>query len=201
MIEGYPDSADHKESGMVKDRIWYKLRGILIAPVYIFSFFCWYWETEHWSTLVFGQALFLSGLSLRVWAQMHLHYRLKQKKTMTTTGPYSFVRNPIYIGNTLILTGTTFLSELFWLVPVMVVTCMATYAMTVRYEESHLRIKYGAPYVEYLQRVNRWLPRFKGQEDTVRYWQWNFFLPSIRAELHILLLLILPFLKEQVWHI
>jgi len=184
-----------------KDRIWYKLRGVLIAPVYLFSFFCIYRETEHWSSLVLGLTLFVAGLSLRVWAQMHLHYRLNLKKTLTTTGPYSFVRNPIYIGNTLILTGTTFLSELFWLVPAMLVTCLVTYALTVRYEESHLRSKYGAPYVEYLHQVNRWVPSFNGQKDTDKYWQWKFFLPSIRAEVHILMLLILPFLKDPVWHI
>lgn len=181
-----------------RKRIWYQLRGVLITPVYLFSFFCIYRETEHWSSLVIGLILFLTGLSLRVWAQMHLHYRLRLKKALTTTGPYSFVRNPIYIGNTLILTGTTFLFELFWLVPVMLITCMATYAMTVRYEESHLTKKYGAPYVEYLQKVNRWIPGFNRRIDAIRFWQWEYFLPSIRAEAHILLLLILPFIKDPV---
>lgn len=182
-------------------RIWFKLRGVLIAPVYLFSIFCLYRETEHWSVMVFGMAIFLSGLFLRVWAQMHLHYRLKERKTLTTTGPYAYVRNPIYIGNTLILTGTTLLSELIWLVPVMVLTCVFTYSMTVRYEESHLRAKYGAPYIDYLQRVNRWFPRIERQQDRDKRRQWVFLLPSIRAEAHILLLLILPFLKDQSWHI
>ena len=120
-------------------RIWFKLRGVLIAPVYLFSFFCIYRETEHWSPMFFGLVIFLSGLSLRVWAQLHLHYRLKERKILTTTGPYAFVRNPIYIGNTFILTGATLLSELIWLVPIMILTCMFTYTMTVRYEEGHLR--------------------------------------------------------------
>jgi len=183
------------------NRIWFKLRGILIAPVYLFSFFCIYRETEHWSALFFGLVIFLSGLGVRVWAQMHLHYRLKEKKILTTTGPYSFVRNPIYIGNTLILTGTTLISELFWLVPVMIITCTGTYYMTVRYEEGHLKGKYGAPYIEYLQQVNRWFPRFERPTSSEQCNQWVFFLPSIRAEAHILLLLILPFLKDHVWHI
>jgi protein-S-isoprenylcysteine O-methyltransferase Ste14 len=182
-------------------RIWFKLRGVLIAPVYLFSFFCIYRETEHWSALFFGLVIFLSGLSLRVWAQMHLHYRLKERKILTTTGPYAFVRNPIYIGNTCILAGTTLLSELIWLVPIMVITCMFTYTMTVRYEEGHLRSKYGVPYVEYLQRVNRWFPHLERKQDTDQRRQWTFLLSSIRAEAHILLLLILPFLKEQWWNI
>jgi len=80
-------------------------------------------------------------------------------------------------------------------------TCVFTYSMTVRYEESHLRAKYGAPYIEYLQRVNRWFPRLEGQQDRDRRRQWVFLLPSIRAEAHILLLLILPFLKDESWHI
>lgn len=192
-----PNNARHKDSEMKeKNRIWFKLRGLLIAPVYLFSFFCIYGETEHWSALFFGLVIFLSGLCLRVWAQMHLHYRLKEKRILTTTGPYSYVRNPIYIGNTFILTGTTLISELFWLVPVMVITCMSTYYMTVQYEESHLKIKYGAPYIEYLQTVNRWFPYLDRPATADQCHQWTFLLPSIRAEAHILLLLILPFLKE-----
>jgi len=179
-----------------RNRIWYKLRGILIAPVYLLSIFCTYLETEHWLVLAFGLVSFLAGFFLRVWSQMHLHYRLKEHKILTSTGPYACVRNPIYIGNTLILTGTTLLSELLWLAPIMIATCMITYSLVVRYEESHLTEKYGTPYLEYLKRVPRWFPSFAREAGSAKRVQWEFLIPSIWAEAHIILLLIPPLLKE-----
>jgi protein-S-isoprenylcysteine O-methyltransferase Ste14 len=179
-----------------RNRIWYKSRGILIAPVYLLSFLCSYRETEHWLVFALGLVIFLIGFFLRVWSQMHLHYRLKEHKILTTTGPYVFVRNPIYIGNTLILTGTTLLSDLLWLTLIMIATCMITYSLVVRYEESHLTEKYGTPYLEYLKRIPRWFPGFMKEASSAERAQWEFLIPSIWAEAHIIMLLIPPLLKE-----
>jgi len=180
-------------------RLWYKLRGALIAPAYIFTFFCTYRETEHGMVLSLGLALFAIGLFLRIWSQMHLHYRLKEHKILTLTGPYSIVRNPIYIGNTLILVGTTLIAELVWFAPVMLLACMITYALTVRYEERHLSEKYGEPYREFLTKIPRWVPRINTTSSPIAHNHMRFLIPSVVAELHILLLLILPFSKELIF--
>ena len=73
-----------------------------------------------------------------------LHYRLKMRKVLTSTGPYAWVRNPIYIANTSMLVGLTCTSEHFWFVPIMLLWCAVVYHYVVRREESHLRDKYGA---------------------------------------------------------
>ena len=109
-------------------------------------------ETEQrmlvWPT---GLILFGAGLVLRIWDQMHLHYRLPIHKILTATGPYAHVRNPIYIGNTAILLGLTVLSELLWFLPFMLLWCMAVYGLVVRREEEHLLKKYGEPYAAFLR--------------------------------------------------
>jgi protein-S-isoprenylcysteine O-methyltransferase Ste14 len=192
-------SSQHKDGNMGEgDRFWYKMRGILVAPVYLLSIFCTYWEIEHWSIKTLGLVIFLVGLFMRIWSQMHLRYRLKESKILTSTGPYAYVRNPIYIGNSLILTGTTIFSELVWLTPIMIATCLIAYSLVVRYEEMHLMKKYGTPYIEYLQGVPRWIPRFPLKSSTDERMQWEYLLPSIKAEAHILLLLILPLIKEMI---
>jgi protein-S-isoprenylcysteine O-methyltransferase Ste14 len=180
-------------------RIWYKLRGALIAPAYLFIFFCSYGETEHGLVFALGLALFAAGFILRVWSQMHLHYRLKEHKVLTLTGPYTMVRNPIYIGNTLILVGATLIAELVWFVPIMLAACMITYALVVRYEERHLSEKYGEPYREFLTKVPRWIPSIKSASNQAPINQMRFLIPSVVAELHILLLLVLPLFKELVF--
>lgn len=182
-----------------RGRIWYKLRGVLIAPAYIFTCLCSYRESEHGMVFALGLAVFALGFLLRVWSQMHLHYRLKEHKILTTTGPYAIVRNPIYIGNTLILVGTTLIAELVWFAPVMLLACMITYTLVVRYEEKHLSEKYGAPYREFLAAVPRWVPLRKTIPGQTAHSHMRFLLPSVTAELHILLLLILPFSKELIF--
>ncbi|MDQ3830978.1 MAG: isoprenylcysteine carboxylmethyltransferase family protein [Candidatus Tectomicrobia bacterium] len=106
-----------------------------------------------------GLLLFLGGWGLRVWAQQHVCYRLKTAKALTTSGPYSMVQNPIYIGNTLIVLGVVVMSELFWLVPSTGLWCRGVYALVVRYEERQLHAKYGVAYHAYQAAVPRWLPR------------------------------------------
>ncbi|HOD72176.1 MAG TPA: isoprenylcysteine carboxylmethyltransferase family protein [Deltaproteobacteria bacterium] len=172
-------------------KIWYRLRGALIVPFYLFVLF--YSRGEFTNPMIshpIGAILFGAGLALRIWAQMHLHYRLKTHKILTLTGPYRYVRNPIYIGNTLILVGITVLEGLLWFVPIMLLACAFTYHMTVLYEEGHLTRKYGQGYVDFLNRVPRWLPRRSPVKTVPAARTGPYFWQSMAAELHILLLLI-----------
>ena len=177
---------------------WYRLRGILLVPFYLFPAFIFCGEIENDLLICsLGLPLFVLGWYLRIWAQIHLHYRLKEKKRLTLTGPYRYMRNPIYIGNTLILAGATVLCELLWFVPIVIVACIYTYHMTILYEEKYLLNKYGYAYENFLKSVPRWIPslknyRTRGSDPESR----QFILPSIFAESHIPLLLILPAVKE-----
>jgi protein-S-isoprenylcysteine O-methyltransferase Ste14 len=174
----------------------YRLRGYLISLPLIFALFFYSYETEDdWLVWPVGVIIFLFGLFLRIWAQQHLHYRLKVKKYMTATGPYSFVRNPIYLGNTFMCLGLVVTSELLWFVPITLLYCFCIYSFVVSYEEGHLLEKYGEPYRRYLSEVPRWFPKaicFKG------LWIKNEYLrASIIAEIHFVLTL-LPFFAKEI---
>jgi Phospholipid methyltransferase len=123
---------------------------------------------------------------------MHLHYRLSVRKTLTTTGPYTYIRNPIYVGNTIMLLGLTVLSELLWFFPVMFLWCMVVYTFVVRREEAHLAGKYGQPYAEFLKSIPRWIPRARSTRKRGGIWPQgkSFFWPSVAVELHCLLWLV-----------
>ena len=117
------------------------------------------------------------------------------KKCLTTTGPYSFMRNPIYIANTCLMIGACAMSELMWLLPFVFLWCVLVYNLVVRYEELHLQRKYGRPYLEYTRQVPRWFPcslRSTGPVPTRQ-----FLAVSIRAELFCLLY-ILPFILKEL---
>lgn len=175
----------------------YKLRGALMAPPVLFIMLALYRETGHHAVIwPVGLAVFTAGVALRVWAQMHLHYRLKVRKVLTMTGPYTFIRNPIYVANTTMLLGVTVLSGLLWFLPIMLVWCVAVYYFVVRREEFHLTNKYGRDYEEFLTTTPRWIPRMTRNArpcPTTRPFLW----PSIRTELGCFLL-VLPFVAKEV---
>lgn len=184
---------------MEKYRNVFKVRGLLMAPPVLFMSLVTMGEYERdWVVLPVGFAIFLMGVALRVWAQMHLHYRLSVHKTLTTTGPYALVRNPIYIANTTMLLGLTVSSELLWFLPVTLAWCVVVYHFVVRYEEAHLTVKYGDGYRIFMAATPRWLPRIPARRLAVTHAMRQFLRPSISAELHCLLLVI-PFLAKEIF--
>ena len=183
-----------------ESKVWFKLRGLLILPLYLFAIFCDWGDVERpWVIFPLGGVLFAFGLFLRIWAQVHLHYRLRIHKVLTTTGPYVYVRNPIYIANTIILVAISVLSGLLWFAPIMFFGCAVTYSLVVRYEEAHLTEKYGDPYVKFLSRVPRWLPRFDRTAKSPNQDFRRFIYPSVRAEMYIFLMLVPLIAKELLY--
>jgi protein-S-isoprenylcysteine O-methyltransferase Ste14 len=138
----------------------YRGRNFFVCPPLIFAFISLSHEIEtDWIIWPLGTGIVLLGTVLRIWALEHLHYRLKRHKQLTTTGPYGFVRNPLYIANTMMCVGATIASELLWLIPIAIFWCIGIYSIVIRYEEEHLLEKYGDAYRRYLSEVARWFPK------------------------------------------
>ena len=178
----------------------FKSRGLLMAPSMAFLMLCHWWEAES-RLLAFGLggALFGLGLGLRVWSQLHLRYRLKVKMLLTQTGPYRYVRNPVYIGNILILLGCCFLARLAWFAPIMFLHVAAVYHFVVLHEECHLRNKYGPDYGQFQQAAPRWFPRFRRSTAAAPRETGHLLPSSLVAEAHNLLL-ILPFIAKEAFY-
>lgn len=191
-------SRDTTASVRVREKYhWvFKRRGLLMLPPTLFCLFSTIGDVE-WDSLVLplGLAVFGAGVALRFWCQLHLHYRLRVRKVLTTTGPYARVRNPIYIGNVLVLLGLCIFSEVVYFVPIMLLWAGVVYRYVVRYEEAHLLNKYGEAYREYTQRVPRWIPRLGGERSRSVETR-EFVLSSLWAEAHNLLIL-LPFVLVE----
>jgi protein-S-isoprenylcysteine O-methyltransferase Ste14 len=106
-----------------------------------------------------GVALIAIGWTVRVWAQMHLGYRMKRRMALVTCGPYRFCRNPIYLANSAIVLGMVVASEAPWAwIPATAAWCVLLFRGVVAYEEPRLRRTYGDEYRRYCRAVGRWWP-------------------------------------------
>ena len=74
---------------------------------------------------------------------------------------YRFVRNPMYIGMSLIMMGESifFSSSTLWVYALLV--GLGFHLFVLWYEEPHLKKKFGASYEAYCKTVPRWIPRLK----------------------------------------
>jgi protein-S-isoprenylcysteine O-methyltransferase Ste14 len=175
----------------------YTWRGLLAALPVMFSIVCFVGECED-DLVVWPLGLLLFGLgwTLRMWAQKYLGYRLRIKRSITTSGPYALVRNPIYIGNTLVILGAVIMAEVLWMIPVALLWCGIVYSLVVCYEEQQLAVQYGGEYLDYLAVARHWLPRLTSPAGRGRF-------PSsprqiLLAELYVVFIIAAPLLKEFI---
>lgn len=85
-------------------------------------------------------------------------------------GPFSRVRNPLYIGNILLYTGVSVMSMALWpWLPVVTFLFFSTqYTLIVSREEEFLAGEFGEGYAEYMRNVPRFFPRFTSYENPVQ---------------------------------
>lgn len=84
-------------------------------------------------------------------------------RRVVASGPYRWVRNPIYVAALLIVLGEAWL---FWSLPLLEYAgAMAVFfhLFVIGYEEPALRRRFGATYLDYRRTVPRWLPRLPRQ--------------------------------------
>jgi protein-S-isoprenylcysteine O-methyltransferase Ste14 len=80
-------------------------------------------------------------------------------RVLVVTGPYRYVRNPMYLGILLVLVGWTLWTSapaFLWYLPVVAV---GFHLFVVLVEEPLLTRKFGAGYLDYRQATRRWVPR------------------------------------------
>ena len=84
---------------------------------------------------------------------------------LVTTGPYSVVRNPLYVFSFIGVIGIGLISEMMTLLAIAIVTFMAYYSFVVQREELYVARLHGDEYQQYLVSVPRWIPDFSKWQD------------------------------------
>lgn len=93
---------------------------------------------------------------------------------LVTEGIFNHCRNPLYVGNILMLLGVGLLSNSLFYVGVIMPLFLFIYQAIVLAEENFLRNKFGSDFDAYCRRVNRWLIQFRGIGATMSGMRFNY---------------------------
>jgi protein-S-isoprenylcysteine O-methyltransferase Ste14 len=109
-----------------------------------------------------GAVVFASGIALAIWARVHLGRNWgmpmsqKAEPELVTSGPYRFVRHPIYSGLLAGLLGTALATNLLGLIVVAVLGGYFYYSASV--EEKNLTATFPTTYPAYRTRTKMLVP-------------------------------------------
>ena len=80
-------------------------------------------------------------------------------REFVASGPYRFVRNPMYVGAAAVILGAGLILSSFAVVLLTLAFLLTMHLFVVLYEEPTLTSKFGESYRRYRSSVNRWLIR------------------------------------------
>ena len=109
-----------------------------------------------------GWLIGLAGLSINIAALRRLRLAkttvmpTRSATQLVTDGPFSFSRNPIYLGGTLIVIAIGLIVGNAWFLLFALLAAFATQKLTIEPEERHLAQHFGKRYRDYQKKVRRW---------------------------------------------
>jgi protein-S-isoprenylcysteine O-methyltransferase Ste14 len=135
------------------------------------------------SLVVIGAVVVAVGEVIRLWAVLHIgaisRTRSDRLGPLVASGPFAYVRNPLYVGNIFLWAGFSIAARLVWLAPIVVALLALEYHAIVRWEEQLLTARIGEPYVRYVRDVPRWIPSFSASvqspSEAAFSWRATFF--------------------------
>jgi protein-S-isoprenylcysteine O-methyltransferase Ste14 len=159
---------------------WWKKYWLMraVAAIAIFAFLRITTNTTHYTSSkslfdygIFNPSLLLGwiaavltllGLGIAIWARLHIGRNwsprpaIKEHHELVTTGPYAYVRHPIYTGVILMVFGTALTGSIFGIV--MFIAGAALFISRISIEEKIMLDLFPQKYPEYQTRTKKLIP-------------------------------------------
>lgn len=165
-------------------------------------------QTEKW-IYVTGIIVTLSGQFIRA-LTIGLAYIIRggrdkkvYAKTLVTNGIFAHCRNPLYLGNILIVAGLGIVADSVMFYFIGIPFFILSYMAIITAEENYLTDKFGEEYREYCRKVNRLIPNLSGIRTTLKSmtFNWRRLLVKEYGTTYIwIIALILLIVKNQYIH-
>jgi protein-S-isoprenylcysteine O-methyltransferase Ste14 len=161
------------------------MKKIRRVPLFIGAFLLVIFAKPNPPGIAVGMILIIMGESLRIWAAGHL----QKNEVLTVSGPYAYVKNPLYIGTILITIGFCILADNIYLLAASTfIFCFHYIPYKKKIEGDRLRRIFGSRYEDYDQKVPEYLPRRTPYSGEKVSWQFKCFIEN--SEGGILLIII-----------
>ena len=108
-----------------------------------------------------GFIVLLAGIILRMSARGHKKAHSQKSEKLVTSGPYTLVRNPMYLGSFLMGAGFILIVWPWWSLPLFAILFYARFTRQIIKEEAHLLKIGGDKYTRYCKRVQRIFPSLR----------------------------------------
>lgn len=105
----------------------------------------------------------------------------QQADSLNTTGMYSIVRNPLYLGNFLMVFGVVIFLRSWWLPVLYLLMFTLYYERIIFAEEMFLRRKFGEAYLKWAARTPVFIPTFSQWKPSPTPFSWK---KVLRREYH-----------------
>ncbi len=147
---------------MESGQLLFKYRGITPYPI-VLLFVVLAKPTV--ASFLTGGVFLLIGEFLRIWGVAHVGGETRSREiaaeSLVTNGPYAHLRNPLYLANMLLYTGTTIVANIWmpWMLLFVWIYFGLQYYLIVRVEEATLQDLFGDLYLDYRKEVPCIIPR------------------------------------------
>ena len=147
-------------------------RRIRVPLSFLFAIAYLWFARPTWDSLLAGSLLLLPGLLLRGLASGHV----QKDRQLTTSGPYAYTRNPLYLGSLIMAAGFVVAAQNPWILVMLFVLFAVIYVPVIAGEERYLRQTFPE-YEDYARHVPRLTTRFtpygnqRGSFSAERYWK------------------------------
>ncbi len=142
--------------------------GAVILFLILFSHYSW--KPDIYVNLAIEFVAFLLILVCtfgRLWALAYISGH--KTKDLITQGPYSLVRNPLYLFSLIGAIGVSLASKNILVGALIIFMFVIYYPFVIRAEEEHLKEVHGEPFAEYASKTPMFIPNFKGFHEEPFY--------------------------------
>ena len=186
---------------------------VLVVGVYVFiqsrMEWCPWFPTYIWTGSAytyFCLLVSLLGLAVRVMTVGYTPANTSGRNvtgqvadTLNTTGLYSVVRNPLYLGNFLMWLGIGLLTADLWFIVAFVLFYWIYYERIIYTEEQYLTQKFGQVYTDWADRTPCFIPRMHGYVKPSLPFSWKKVFKKEKNGLLALFLVFTAFDLLGVW--
>jgi protein-S-isoprenylcysteine O-methyltransferase Ste14 len=146
------------------------VRRIRVPLGFIFTAIFLWLATPTPRSMLIGSALIIPGLAIRALASGHV----KKNEEITTTGPYAYTRNPLYLGSLILTVGFAISGRNWWIGAGLVLIFLAIYLPVIHGEEIFLK-EHFSEFPEYARRVPRLLPAISSLGSSTGAFSWDLY--------------------------